>query len=228
MISAKIPQFKNPQLLKTALTHRSALNELTGSDISYERLEFLGDAVLELLTTRFLFDTHPHEPEGILTAYRSALVKTTTLAKVAQNLGLDDQIYMSKGEEQGGGRSNQGILADIFEAVMGALYLDQGLPVVDAVLQENLYPLLEAIKQNRSYRDPKTALQELVQAHGYATPEYVELDSNGPDHQRTFSVRVKIGNTWGETGQGTSKQRAQRQAAQNTLQVWLPRLEKSE
>ena len=131
-----LPQFHNQQLLITALTHRSALNEnISAATQSNERLEFLGDAVLELITTDFLYLNHPQQPEVVLTAYRSALVKTTTLALIAKRLGLGEKLYMSKGEEATGGRDNQGLLADSFEAFIGALYLDQGLDPVKKFLE---------------------------------------------------------------------------------------------
>ena len=138
-----LPKFKNKQLLATALSHRSAFNETdsgTSALESYERLEFLGDAVLELATTEWLYKKYATEPEGILTAYRSSLVKTTTLAETARELKLGEQMYMSRGEEATGGRKNIGLLADVFEAVIGALYLDQGFVAVEKFLHQHLFP----------------------------------------------------------------------------------------
>src|SRR5689334_20027171 len=169
-----LPTFKNQDLLTTALTHRSALNEKTStSKESNERLEFLGDAVLELATTIFLYRELPAEQEGMLTAFRSALVKTTTLAEVAKVLGLGEKLYMSKGEEASGGRQNASLLANTVEALLGALYLDQGMEVVEAFLIEHLYPKLDEIQKKRLYKDPKSHLQEYVQAQGFQAPEYV-------------------------------------------------------
>ncbi|HCC84396.1 MAG TPA: ribonuclease III, partial [Candidatus Pacebacteria bacterium] len=162
-----LPAFRQPQLLMTALSHRSSLNERssgTTAKESNERLEFLGDAVLELATTQFLYDRFPTEPEGVLTAYRSALVKTTTLAEVARELGLGEKLYLSKGEEATGGRANAGLLADVTEAVIGALYLDQGLEAVITFLKTHLFGKFDDILQQELYRDHKSQLQELVQA----------------------------------------------------------------
>lgn len=213
-----IPVFKNNALLIKALTHRSALNENNGSaNESNERLEFLGDAVLELLTTKFLFEKFPKKPEGVLTAYRSALVKTTTLADTAIKLGLGDALFMSKGEEATGGRTNVGLLADTMEAVIGALYLDQGLEIVDAFLKKELFTEIDSILENKLYKDPKSHLQEVVQALGFDTPQYEVITEKGPDHDKEFTVQVLVNNTSVAVGTGSSKQRAQQDAAQKAL-----------
>ncbi len=213
-----LPVFHNQQLLTTALTHRSALNEgLSSSPESNERLEFLGDAVLELATTEFLFKTLPNDQEGMLTAYRSALVKTTTLAEIAQKLDLGSQLYMSKGEEASGGRKNTSLLANAVEAFLGALYLDQGMPTVEKFLQEHLFPMLTTIQAQKLYKDPKSRLQELVQSYGFEAPEYQVIEEKGPDHDRIFTVRAMInGQEFGQGG-GRSKQLAQQEAAQAVL-----------
>jgi ribonuclease-3 len=214
-----LPTFKNPQLLVTALTHRSALNEHTSSSTeSNERLEFLGDAVLELATTQFLYDALPHEPEGQLTAYRSALVKTTTLAEVAIELGLGEQLFLSRGEEATGGRNNPSLLADTFEAVLGALFLDQGYQVVDDFLKVHLFPRFTTIQQHRLYKDPKSELQEVVQAKGFEAPVYEVTREKGPDHDKEFTVQVKVGTQVQGTGTGRSKQQAQQAAAAEALE----------
>lgn len=217
----KIPAFKNEALLTNALTHRSALNENNESaDISNERLEFLGDAVLELITTEFLYNKFPNKPEGILTAYRSALVKTTTLAKVATRLGLGEALYMSKGEEATGGRTNEGLLADTMEAVIGALYLDQGLQNVSEFLHTELFTEIDLILKNKLYKDPKSHLQEVVQALGHETPEYQVITEKGPDHDKEFTIQVIVDGKKVATGIGTSKQRAQQDAAQKALEKY--------
>ena len=199
-----LPKFKDKQLLDTALTHRSALNERKSEvKISNERLEFLGDAVLELSTTRFLFEKFPDEPEGVLTAYRSSLVKTTTLARVAIKLGLNEKLYMSKGEEATGGRSNVGILADVTEAVLGALYIDQGVKAVDQLLEKILFPEINVIIKNKLYKDDKSHLQEVVQAKNLETPTYQVISEIGPDHDKEFSVTATIGKE--VVGRGTGK-----------------------
>jgi ribonuclease-3 len=214
-----LPQFKNQDLLTTALTHRSALNEkLSTSPESNERLEFLGDAVLELVTTEFLYHKLPQEQEGMLTAIRSALVKTTTLAEVAEELQLGQQLFMSKGEEASGGRQNTSLLANAVEALLGALYLDQGLEPVKAVLEQYLFPKLTTIQQKKLYKDAKSQLQELVQAHGISAPDYVVVEENGPDHDREFTVKVVIHGKDSATGSGRSKQLAQQSAAQQVLE----------
>lgn len=216
-----IPEFIDTSLLTKALTHRSALNEQNGSaDESNERLEFLGDAVLELVTTEFLFQKFPDQPEGVLTAYRSALVKTTTLAKAARILKLGEALFMSKGEEATGGRTNEGLLADTMEAVIGALYLDQGIAVVTTFLHENLFTEIDSILQNKLYKDAKSHLQEVVQALGFETPVYQVTTEQGPDHDKEFTVQVFIGGQPIALGTGSSKQRAQQSAAEKALKKY--------
>jgi ribonuclease-3 len=214
-----LPTFTTPTLLKQALTHRSALNEQAHNVTeSNERLEFLGDAVLELVTTKYLYDAYPAQPEGTLTAYRSALVKTTSLAQVAFTLGLGEQILMSRGEEAGGGRTNESLLADTFEAVVGALYLDQGLPAVESFLREHLFVTFTDILKNRLYQDAKSQLQEVVQAKSLPTPTYAVISEVGPDHDKVFTVQVLVGAEAVGTGTGKSKQVAQQAAAKDALQ----------
>lgn len=214
-----IPSFLNADLLTTALTHRSALNEKLSTSLeSNERLEFLGDAVLELATTQYLYTHFPNEPEGVLTAYRSALVKTTTLAEAAEELGLGDKLYMSKGEEATGGRQNIGLLANTIEAIIGALYLDQGFTAVYEFLENHLFPKFIQIKQNKLYRDSKSQLQELLQAQGLEAPVYEVVNELGPDHDKQFTVQVMVkGKTLGN-GTGKSKQQAQQAAATVALE----------
>ncbi|MBU0576124.1 ribonuclease III [Patescibacteria group bacterium] len=213
-----LPQFNNNSFLETALTHRSALNEsISSSKESNERFEFLGDAVLELATTEFLFGKYPTEPEGILTAYRSALVKTTTLAQVAQELNLGQKLYMSKGEEATGGRSNPSLLADTTEAVIGAIYLDQGYQATKNFLDQHLFNKFDQIKQQKLYQDAKSLLQEIVQAKGHEAPVYKVINEEGPDHDKQFTVRVVVDSKPAGEGRGKSKQVAQQAAAQQAL-----------
>lgn len=217
----KLPKFKNQKLLNRALTHRSALNEKNSSDeTSNERLEFLGDAVLELATTEFLFHTYPKEAEGILTAYRSSLVKTESLAETALELGLGEQLHMSKGEEATGGRENVGILADTMEAYLGALYLDQGIEAVTELLTVILFPKITDIIKNKLYKDAKSYLQEVVQALGFETPTYEVLTEVGPDHDKEFTVAVSVGDKIVGRGSGRSKQSAQQAAAREALKKY--------
>jgi len=215
-----LPSFDNADLLTTALTHRSALNEKSStSQESNERLEFLGDAVLELITTEFLYSILPTEQEGKLTAYRSALVKTATLAEVASELGLGDRLFLSKGEEATGGRQNVSLLADTMEAVLGALYLDQGYGAAKAFLSESLFPKFEAIRQHRLYKDAKSALQEYVQAKGFDAPLYTVISEVGPDHDKHFTIEVEAMDRKIADGIGKSKQQAQQSAATAALAV---------
>lgn len=214
-----LPAFANSQLLRTALTHRSALNELKALPAqSNERLEFLGDAVLELLVSEYLYAHFPEEQEGILTVYRSALVKTTTLAEVATKLKLGEQLLMSKGEEAGGGRSNASILADTVEAVIGAIFLDQGSVAAQAFIAEHILSKLPDIRSQKLYKDAKSELQEVVQGMKIAAPVYVVESAEGPDHDKQFTISVMINGENLGVGQGKSKQLAQQQAAAQALE----------
>lgn len=221
------PKFKNLQLLEQALTHKSTLNEKnTKKTVSNERLEFLGDAVLELSATNFLYQKFPNAPEGELTAYRSALVKTTALAEVAKNLGIPEKIYMSKGEEATKGRENTSILADTVEAIIGALYIDQGYEKVDQFLQEVLFPSIDDIISKKLYKDAKSHLQELVQSMGLETPIYQVETEVGPDHDKEFTVSVKVNSKIVGRGMGKSKQQAQQSAAREAIKKYEPKTEK--
>lgn len=214
----EIPKFKNEQLLKTALTHRSALNEHRREKVeSNERLEYLGDAVLELITTEFLYHRLPGTPEGKLTAIRSALVKTTTLSEVGRELGLGQMLYLSKGEEISGGRENDTLLADTVEAVLGALFLDQGLDVVQKFVHEAILTRFDEVMKKKLYRDPKSSLQEEVQAYGFEAPIYKVVAESGPDHDKSFSVAVFVAGQKVGLGDGKSKQLAQQAAALQAL-----------
>ncbi len=212
-----LPPFQSDALFQTALTHRSALNETTAPE-SNERLEFLGDAVLELATTKFLYDRFPEATEGVMTSYRAALVKTTTLATVAKELGLHQLLKMSNGEERSGGRENQGLLADTFEAVLGALYLDQGYEACVLFLEKQLFPRFDGILKDETYKDYKTTLQELVQSRGSSTPTYSTVNETGPDHMKTFTVEVRVDGQPLGLGVGKSKQDASQAAAKQALE----------
>lgn len=212
------PTFKNQQLLDMALTHRSALNEATSpSSESNERLEFLGDAVLELITTIYLYNEFPQEQEGLLSAVRSTLVKSTTLAEVARVLDLGKKLYMSAGEEAHGGRENESLLADAVEAIIGGLYLDQGEAAVSEFLHAELFPKLSEIMDRQLYTNPKGRLQEYVQKKGMGSPEYVVVEEEGPEHSRTFTVQVVIKDQVYGKGTGKSKQLAEKDTAQWVL-----------
>ncbi|MFZ1987468.1 MAG: ribonuclease III [Minisyncoccia bacterium] len=210
--------FKKLDLLVEALTHRSYLNEHRGAKQSHnERLEFLGDAVLELASTRFLFDKFPLKPEGELTAYRAALVNTYSLAAVAEGLGINDMLLLSKGEARDTGRARQIILANAFEAILGALYLDQGYEAVDAFLAKHLFPKIDDVIQNRAWQDAKSRFQESAQDKKGITPLYKTISEVGPDHDKHFTVGVFLGEKEIAQGTGKSKQDAEQSAAQAGL-----------
>lgn len=212
-----LPAFKNPELLAEALTHRSAVNEKLGI-VSNERLEFLGDAVLELATTMFLYKKMPTEQEGILTSFRSALVKRSMLARVAKTIGLGLELKMSRGEEQMGGRENPALLENTFEALIGALFLDQGFDACYKLLETELFIHFDEISELNLHKDQKSQLQEFIQAQSRPTPIYKTLEESGPDHNKTFTVAVMVGEDHLGTGTGKSKQEASQMAAKDALE----------
>jgi len=210
--------FNNPNLLIEALMHRSYLNEhreYTGSH--NERLEFLGDAVLELAATDFLFKKFPAKPEGELTAYRAALVNTVSLAESAQLLGISEYLLLSKGEAKDTGRARDVILADAFEAIIGAVYLDQGYATTESFIAKNIFNKIDKVIADRSYQDAKSRFQELAQEKKGITPAYETLSEIGPDHDKRFTVGVFIGASEIARGVGQSKQEAEQSAAQAGL-----------
>ena len=208
--------FKNHDLLSQALTHRSWVNEHPKVRNHNERLEFLGDAVLELVITESLYHSFPKKPEGYLTALRSNLVNTQNLADLATKLKVGKSLFLSKGEEEGGGRTNPSLLANTLEAVIGALYLDQGLETVRGFIKDNLLSEIPE-KITKPLKDPKSRLQEYVQAKGLPTPKYKVLAEEGPDHDKQFIVEVFIANnSWG-TGKGKSKSEAEQESAKKAL-----------
>jgi ribonuclease-3 len=209
---------KKTKLLSEALTHRSYLNENKTVTQHNERLEFLGDAVLELAVSKFLFDEFPDRPEGDLTAFRAALVKTTTLAQVAQELKLGEKLRLSKGEELSGGRTNRSLLANTVEAVIGAIYLDQNIDEVKKFLQDHLFPKLDDIIKLKLFKDHKSALQEIVQAQGHDSPDYQVISEAGPDHDKEFTISVNVNGDALASGTGKSKQSAQQEAARKALE----------
>lgn len=212
-------KFKNKNLLKTAFVHRSFLNENKTVKEHNERLEFLGDAVLELVVTEYLYKNYPN-PEGDLTNWRSALVKTESISEAAQNLGFEDFLMMSRGEAGGTGRSRQLILANCFEAVIGAIYMDQGFSAAEEFITQNVTTKLPRIIKEKLYIDPKSHFQELAQERESLTPRYEVVSEEGPDHNKKFTVAVLVGQKeWGR-GIGTSKQLAQQAAAQDALKEY--------
>lgn len=210
--------FANLDLLIEALTHRSYLNEHREYAGSHnERLEFLGDAVLELATTDFLFKKFPAKPEGELTAYRAALVNTVSLAETSQLLGVNDFLLLSKGESKDTGRARDVILADAFEAIIGAVYLDAGYSAAEAFIAKNLYKKIDEVIAKGSYQDAKSRFQEIAQEKRGTTPNYETLSEVGPDHDKRFTVGVFIGTAEIARGEGASKQEAEQSAAQAGL-----------
>ncbi|MDD3531883.1 MAG: ribonuclease III [Candidatus Shapirobacteria bacterium] len=210
--------FNDKNILKTAFTHRSHLNEKPEEKLSSnERLEFLGDAILEFWVSRVIFNQFPKLPEGLLTNFRSRVVYTPSLADIAQKLNLGQFLLLSVGEEKEGGRENQTLLANTFEALVGAIFQDQGLKTTEKFLEKNVLPRIETVAKKKTLKDYKSRLQELVQEKFRVTPEYRLLKFEGPDHERTFLVGIFIANKKITQGQGLSKQKAQQQAAQKAL-----------
>lgn len=217
MIDIGIP-FSNPALLEEAFTHKSYLNEDRNVKFSNERLEFLGDSVLQLLTSNELFRRFPEYPEGKLTSLRSALVRTATIGKIAQKLGWGKYLRLGKGEETSGGRENLSLLADTFEAVLGAIYLDAGLTSVQKFLADNLFPLITELEKEENFYDFKSKLQEIAQQKFKVAPVYKVIGQSGPDHHKTFSVAVFCREEKLGEGLGYSKQEAEQQAARVALE----------
>lgn len=213
-------KFNDTVLLKSALIHRSFLNEVKNTEFeNNERLEFLGDAVLELLTSDFLFKKLTNRPEGDLTSFRAALVKTESLSEISTRLGVGKYIYMSRGEETTGGRDRIYVLANTFEAILGAIYIDSGLDVVEEFLKRELYGKIDEIIANRSDIDPKSRLQEISQLTFKSTPYYELTAEEGPDHNKIFTMCVKIQDKVYGEGKGKSKQDAEQNAALEALKV---------
>jgi len=210
--------FSDISLLEQALTHRSYLNENRDEKIGHnERLEFLGDAVLELATTDRLYRKYPSAPEGELTAYRAALVNTLSLASISEELGLNEYIRLSKGEAKDTGRARQFILANAVEAIIGALYLDKGYATAENFVATYFYPKLDEIIEKRLWQDAKSLFQERSQEKAGVTPEYKVLSEEGPDHDKTFTIAVILNDDEIAQGTGLSKQEAEQSAARAGL-----------
>lgn len=210
-------KFNNPELLKQAMVHRSYLNEHPNFVLEHnERLEFLGDAVLELVVTEYLYSKFP-DPEGTLTSWRAALVNSRTLSSLATELGINDFLLLSKGEAKDIGRARQYILANAFEAFIGALYFDQGYGGCQEFIQKYLLVKLPEILERKLYEDPKSRFQEEAQDRVGITPTYEVLKEWGPDHAKTFRVGVFLEKELVAEGEGPSKQLAQEEAARNGL-----------
>jgi len=210
-------KFTDQKLLQQIFIHRSYLNEIKGGDLAHnERLEFLGDAVLELVVTEHLYETYDN-PEGELTNWRSAIVRGEILAETANELGLGDYLMLSRGEEKSGGRNRNLILANTFEALIGGIYLDAGYEAAGQFIHKHLIAKLPNIIAHQLHIDPKSKLQEISQDRFSRTPEYKTLKEEGPDHAKTFEVGVYVNKKLLAKGSGSSKQRAEQNAAANAL-----------
>ena len=214
--------FQDKKLLKNAFIHRSYLNEHKDfKGTSNERLEFLGDAVLSLVVSRFLFEKLQNSPEGQLTQLRSSLVRTETLAKLSRGLSLGKYLYLSRGEEESGGRNSRSILANTFEALLGAIYLDLGLATARKFLEKTVLRNWQELAKTAAF-DSKSKLQEIVQRKYHLSPTYKLIKSWGPDHARQFQIGAYLKDKTLGIGEGSNKQ----QAAQNAARVALQQLEK--
>lgn len=214
--------FNDISLLRAACTHRSYLNENKGSGLEHnERLEFLGDAVLELVVTAFLFKKYPRKAEGELTAFRSAIVNTVSLTRVAEHLGLNDYMLMSRGEAKDTGRARSIILANAVEALIGAIYLDQGYDAAAKFISGHILNVIdiEEIVENKSWLDAKSRFQERAQEKVGMTPNYKTLKEIGPDHNKQFTLGVFLGDVQVAAGTGASKQEAEQKAAEKALEI---------
>jgi ribonuclease-3 len=210
-------RFDNLDLLRQAFTHRSYLNEHPGASLEHnERLEFLGDAVLELVVTDYLYRSYGN-PEGELTSWRAALVNTQTMASIAEELDFNGYLLLSKGEAKDTGRARQAILANTLEAVIGALYLDQGYDAAHAFVAKHILVRLPGIIESKLYKDAKSHFQELSQEREGVTPSYETLEELGPDHNKQFRVGAYLGKKLIAEGNGNSKQEAEQDAARNAL-----------
>ncbi|MFH0755329.1 MAG: ribonuclease III [bacterium] len=212
--------FKNKDILRQAFTHRSFLNEHRNSKLAHnERLEFLGDAVLELIVTEYLYEKYPNNTEGELTAYRSALVNAITLSDVASKLYMNDFLLLSKGEAKDTGRARQIILANTIEALIGAIFLDQGYEITKSFIAKNIFNLIEKIIKEKTWLDAKSKFQEQAQDYESITPMYKTLKEEGLDHDKQFTVAVFLNDKKIAEGRGKSKQEAEQVAANNALKI---------
>lgn len=211
--------FKDKNLLQLAFTHRSFVNENRQLNEHNERLEFLGDAVLELVVTEHLFNKFKDKTEGDLTSLRASLVNTQSISNAAKELGMNDYLLLSKGESNDTGRARQYILANTFESFIGALYLDQGYDIAKEFIANNLFGNIEKIVDEKLWRDAKSHLQESAQEHMSITPHYELVSQEGPDHNKVFTVGVIFTDSEVARGKGNSKQEAEQDAAQKALKI---------
>lgn len=219
MLNSLKNSFNNKNLLDTALTHKSWINENPGERESNERLEFLGDAVLEFIVSSFIFNKFKKEEEGFLTALRASLVNTANLSRVARKLNLGEIMFLSKGETDTDGRNNESLLADCLEAVIGAIYLDQGIDKVSNFIEKYVLSELSE-KLKKPLKDPKSRLQEIIQAKNLHTPKYVVINEVGPDHSKLFAIAVYSNKKLLGKGKGKSKSEAEQKAALKALETF--------
>lgn len=218
-------KFNDIDILITAFTHRSYLNEHKKSVSEHnERLEFLGDAVLELVVTEYLY-TNYQEPEGVLTNWRSSLVRTESIGAAAAKYGFEPLLRLTRGEKRGSDRARAQILANSFEAVVGAIYLDQGYDAAKKFINSSIISTFDEILETGSWMDSKSKLQELAQSQETATPIYKVIKESGPDHDKTFTVGVYVSGKLRGQGDGPSKQTAQQKAAESALKYYTPKSE---
>src|SRR3989304_5660709 len=204
--------FNDKDLLTLALTHKSWVNEHVGARGTNERLEFLGDAVLEFIVCKELYELFPDKEEGYLTALRANLVNTENLSRVAEKLRVGEELFLSKGEEDGGGRTNPSLLGDTVEALIGALFMDRGVEITHEFIKENIIVEIPE-KVSGPLKDAKSRLQEAVQSKGLPTPRYKVVEESGPDHKKNFVIEVVIDGTPYGRGEGESKNKAEQEAA---------------
>ena len=212
-------EFNNIYLLVTALTHRSYVNEHKKTHDHNERLEFLGDAVLELVSSDFLYREYNY-PEGVMTALRAALVRTESIGDAGKELGYEPLVRLSKGEKKGSERAHDVILADCFEAVIGAIYLDHGYDAAKDFIAKHILVKIDTILEEGTWRDPKSYVQELAQKIDGITPVYKTLREDGPDHDKSFTVGMYVGDAIKGVGKGHSKQEAQTEAAREGVKFY--------
>lgn len=214
----QLPTFKNQQLFEQAFTHRSFLNETKSKSPSNERLEFLGDSILSFVVSDHFYREYEDFNEGTLTNLRSQLVNTKSLAETALELDFGRFLKLSKGEEESQGRQNQSLLADSFEAYIGALFLDQGLEAASMFIKATLIPKADSIIEKKDFKDPKSLFQEHVQSQAHAAPSYKVLFEEGPSHAKIFTVAVYVKDKLLGQGTGKSKQEAEENAAKQALE----------
>ena len=214
-----IPDFNNKKLIEQVFIHRSYLNEANGQGLeSNERLEFLGDSILSFIVSSHIFKQFKDLKEGQLTSIRSVLTNTETLADISRSLGLGKHLMLSKGEESGGGRQNKTLLANTFEALLGGIYIDQGIDAAKKFVEDNILSQADRIIEEQGLKDPKSKLQEKIQEKHKESPEYRVIAEVGPDHSKSYTIGVYMGETLLAEGNGSSKQDAEKAAARAALE----------